>query len=199
MGPRSALPQARRSDIAEQILSATLDVLATGGMRAVTHRRVAERAGVAPGLITYYFSSTPELLRAAHVAAVEREVAFYERRLEEVRRLPDGDEPLVEFLVGEILQWCTPARRQAAAALWVLSLDAIRDDHGHDIHTRWVEGPRPMFELIAERARAADPATDGALIEAMALGLGFDVTLAAEPDRERIEQVVREQLRRVRR
>jgi len=57
------LPQAERRRRA--ILDATLRVISTGGVDAVTHRRVAAEADVALGSTTYYFASREELLREA--------------------------------------------------------------------------------------------------------------------------------------
>lgn len=63
--------QARGHERVEQILRATLEVVARDGVAAVTHRSVAEAAGVSLGSLTYYFASKQELLRDAlllHVA-----------------------------------------------------------------------------------------------------------------------------------
>lgn len=49
----------------ELILEAALRVIGSGGVDAVTHRRVAEEAAVALGSIAYYFGSRDELVRAA--------------------------------------------------------------------------------------------------------------------------------------
>jgi DNA-binding transcriptional regulator YbjK len=70
-GGELGLPQSelrRRS-----ILDAALRVVAAGGVEAVTHRRVAAKAGVPLGSTTYYFASRDDLLREAfrhHAAAV---------------------------------------------------------------------------------------------------------------------------------
>ena len=44
------------------ILSATLEIIASDGIDAVTHRRVAEIAGVSPGSTTHHFSSREDLI-----------------------------------------------------------------------------------------------------------------------------------------
>jgi AcrR family transcriptional regulator len=44
------------------ILSATLAIIAADGLDAVTHRRVAEVAGVSPGSTTHHFSSREDLI-----------------------------------------------------------------------------------------------------------------------------------------
>ena len=65
--------QPRAEKKRERILEAALSILGTRGAAAVTHRAVAERAGVAVGSITYYFSSTTRLLEEALRLAGERE------------------------------------------------------------------------------------------------------------------------------
>lgn len=62
-------PHAGSSPVAEgrrcAILDAALRVVASGGIDAVTHRRVAAEAGVALGSTTYYFGSRDEILLEA--------------------------------------------------------------------------------------------------------------------------------------
>src|SRR3954453_4527359 len=59
----------------EEILEATLQVIGRSGREAVTHRAVAEEAGVPLGSTTYYFDSRDDLLGQAleYVARSEAE------------------------------------------------------------------------------------------------------------------------------
>lgn len=68
-----ALGEARR-----RLLEATLDVVGTEGIAAVTNRRVASRAGVSLGSLTYHFASQADLLREALILQVDQEVARIE-------------------------------------------------------------------------------------------------------------------------
>ncbi|MFJ6527713.1 TetR/AcrR family transcriptional regulator [Streptomyces longwoodensis] len=60
----------------ERILDATLDLIADEGIARVSHRRIAARAGVPLGSMTYHFDGIDDLLREAfgrftdHIAAV---------------------------------------------------------------------------------------------------------------------------------
>ena len=54
-----------RGSARKAILWATLEIIASHGIDAVTHRRVAERAGVSPGSTTHHFASREDLLREA--------------------------------------------------------------------------------------------------------------------------------------
>lgn len=60
-------PTAPESPVRERILDATLELIATDGLDAVRHRRVAEMAGVSPGSTTYHFASREDLIEAAFV------------------------------------------------------------------------------------------------------------------------------------
>lgn len=48
-----------------ELLKAATDVIATEGFKGFTYRRVAEKAGLAHGLIPYYFKSKDEFIREA--------------------------------------------------------------------------------------------------------------------------------------
>lgn len=49
----------------QQILSAAVRVIGSGGTHGVTHRAVAQEAGVSPGLTTYYFKDRDDLIDQA--------------------------------------------------------------------------------------------------------------------------------------
>ncbi len=49
----------------EAILTATLELIAEGGVDSITHRRVAKHADIPLGSTTYYFESREHLIRAA--------------------------------------------------------------------------------------------------------------------------------------
>ncbi len=69
---RDALPRgaARR----EALLDAVLRVVAEVGVDAVTHRRVAEEAGLPLASTTYWFQSKEHLLTAALQSAADRDI-----------------------------------------------------------------------------------------------------------------------------
>ena len=52
-------------DRRQQILSAALDLFAEHGRDGATNEEIAERAGVTPGLIYFYFRSKDDLFLAA--------------------------------------------------------------------------------------------------------------------------------------
>ncbi|TQC43920.1 TetR family transcriptional regulator [Rhodococcus sp. WS4] len=48
-----------------RISKAALDIVAESGLRAATHRRIADRAGVPLGSVTYHFADIDEILASA--------------------------------------------------------------------------------------------------------------------------------------
>src|SRR6266540_1277043 len=65
--------QTRSQQKRQAILEAAIAIAGAEGTAAVTHRSVADKAGVAVGSITYYFSTTEGLLNEALRLAGERE------------------------------------------------------------------------------------------------------------------------------
>lgn len=53
-------------------MDAAISVLASEGLTGMTFARIAERAGITPGLITYHFGTKRELLRTVHSVLQER-------------------------------------------------------------------------------------------------------------------------------
>src|SRR3954453_23039592 len=86
----------------EQILEAALRVIGRSGREAVTHRAVAEEAGVPLGSTTYYFDSRDDLLGQAleHVA---RKEADRHRELGEELRSAKTARQLAHLLLDQLL------------------------------------------------------------------------------------------------
>ena len=87
------------------LVRAAADLLCEGGFEAVTHRAVAERAGLPLASTTYYFSSLDELIESAvdHLGTVE--VTQLRDRVKALPRRRRGAEAaadlLVDLLAGE--------------------------------------------------------------------------------------------------
>ncbi len=68
MGPTAA---DRGREVRRQLLAAAVELIAELGWNSVSTRLLAQRAGVAPGLVHYHFESLPALLRQAAVGAMQ--------------------------------------------------------------------------------------------------------------------------------
>lgn len=126
------------------LVRAAADLLCEGGFEAVTHRTVAERAGLPLASTTYYFSSLEELIETAVDHLGTAEVARLRDRVKELPRRRRGAEAaaelLVDLLAGEehreqlISRYeryiaCArhPAMRGVEARLLQQRVDAVRE------------------------------------------------------------------------
>ena len=177
----------------EQILDATLRVIGRSGREAVTHRAVAEEAGVPLGSTTYYFDSRDDLLGQAleHVARQEAarhiEIGHELRKSKTPRQLADM---LLEQLVFEIED------RDAYIAEYELWLEAGRRPDLREAATAWCDAVQLAVAGALERRGSTNPAADASLIVAAIDGLGERV-LAREDDPAQAASEFRPQLRRL--
>jgi DNA-binding transcriptional regulator YbjK len=74
--------------VRDRIIAATLDIVGTDGVAAVSNRRIAADAGVALGSITYHFATQTDLLRAALLGFVDAETT---RLVELAEQYRDAD------------------------------------------------------------------------------------------------------------
>ncbi|WP_298889995.1 TetR/AcrR family transcriptional regulator [uncultured Serinicoccus sp.] len=126
----------------DRALDASIDLLGTQGLKALTHRRVDERSGLPPGSTSNYFRTREALLDGVADAILEREVrgmgaAFAPRSARE----------MVDALV-ELLDRTTGEQRTLTSARLVLFLEA-----GHRPALRATLGQgRRMLEAALQRA-----------------------------------------------
>jgi TetR/AcrR family transcriptional regulator, regulator of biofilm formation and stress response len=173
---KSARPRgaARR----EALLEAVLRIVAEVGPDAVTHRRVAEVAGLPLASTTYWFDSKEHLLTAALELAAERDTA---RLLAYGAEIEESDVDALDAVVAAIGE-CDDAsqpNRGSLIATFALLLEAARRPALQQIAQRWSEAYLLTLSRLLERAGSASPradaelligATDGLLLEQLASG-----------------------------
>jgi DNA-binding transcriptional regulator YbjK len=177
----------------EQILDATLRVIGREGREAVTHRAVAEEAGVPLGSTTYYFDSRDDLLGQAleHVAA--QEVERYGRLGEELRSVKSGRE-LADRLISELV--AAAEDRVAYIAEYELWLEAGRRPDLREAAQDWCNAEQHAVAGALEKLGSSDPRADASLVVAAIDGLGERV-LAREDDPAKAAKEFRPELRRL--
>jgi AcrR family transcriptional regulator len=74
MSEPSPTPESRRNDTRAALLEATMRVVAERGLRGLTHRAVAEAAGVTHGLVRHYFGTVDALLLEALAVQVAADI-----------------------------------------------------------------------------------------------------------------------------
>jgi TetR/AcrR family transcriptional regulator, regulator of biofilm formation and stress response len=177
----------------EQILEAALRVIGRSGRQAVTHRAVAEEAGVPLGSTTYYFDSRDDLLRQAleHVAASE--VERYAARGEELRSVGSARD-LADRLVDDLVE--AARDRIAYIAEYELWLEAGQRPELREAAQSWCDAEQRSVAGAMETLGSSDPATDASLVVAAIDGLGERV-LAREDDPAAAAEEFRPELRRL--
>ena len=89
---------ARKKDQAarrEQLVSATIDLIADRGIESLTLAAIADRVGVSHRLVAYYYADLESLVQEAHEAAVER---YYWTRLQALDQIADPQHRLLQLI-----------------------------------------------------------------------------------------------------
>jgi len=187
------MPEAATASRRDQILEAALRVIGRSGTQAVTHRAVAEEAGVPLGSTTYYFKSKDDLLRQAleHVAASE--VDRYRDLGDELRTVKSARE-LADRLIDELVE--AVEDRTAYIAEYELWLEAGRRPELRDAAQSWCDAEQRSVSGAMESLGSGNPATDASLVVAALDGLGERI-LAREEDPAAAAKEFRPELRRL--
>jgi TetR/AcrR family transcriptional regulator, regulator of biofilm formation and stress response len=177
----------------EQILEAALRVIGRSGREAVTHRAVAEEAGVPLGSTTYYFDSRDDLLAEAleHVAA--EAVRRYARLAGELRSVSSPEE-LADGLLSELI--AAAENRTAYIAEYELWLEAGRRPELREAAKSWCDAEQLAVAGALESLGSREPAIDASLVVAAIDGLG-ERLLGREEDPAKAAKELRPELIRL--
>jgi TetR/AcrR family transcriptional regulator, regulator of biofilm formation and stress response len=177
----------------EQILEAALRVIGRSGREAVTHRAVAEEAGVPLGSTTYYFDSRDDLLAEAleHVAA--EAVRRYARLAGELRSVSSAEE-LADGLLSELI--AAAENRTAYIAEYELWLEARRRPELREAAQSWCDAEQLAVAGAMESLGSREPAIDASLVVAAIDGLG-ERLLGREEDPAKAAKELRPELIRL--
>jgi TetR/AcrR family transcriptional regulator, regulator of biofilm formation and stress response len=155
----------------EALLDAVLRIVAEVGADAVTHRRVAEVAGLPLASTTYWFDSKEHLLTAALQLAADRDIARLSRFLSTASE--DLEDPLglaVDAILDPVPQ-ATQTSRGWLIATYALMLEAARRPALRAVTRRWTEAYLEALARPLERAGSRDPRSDAELLLAATDGL----------------------------
>jgi DNA-binding transcriptional regulator YbjK len=187
--PTTILRSSRAEQRAERrgaILAATVRILGSSGLGAVTHRAVAQEAGVPLAATTYYFASKDELITDAVSLLVDEEVA---QLAERAAALGDGvgsPERAAAALVQVLVPDSTAARAQLAK--FELYLEAARRPGLRESVAQWQEAFIGLAQMVLHAAGAPDPAERAPLLVTAVDGvLIYELSRAGtEPVRDRL-------------
>ncbi|MEV3986872.1 TetR family transcriptional regulator [Nonomuraea sp. NPDC049758] len=163
--------RARRHDPqrGRRILDAALEVLVTDGVAGLTHRKVASRADVPLGSVTYHFATLADLCAQAFARYVEQRMAEYEALFTQVATR----EELIDVLVG-IVQG-GPSRHRSAVLGFELHLAALRDPALRALTQEWTRASRAVLARFTGARTAAR-------LDALLEGMIMHVLLSTEQE-----------------
>ncbi|MFF0223403.1 TetR/AcrR family transcriptional regulator [Streptomyces sp. NPDC004629] len=150
----------------ERILAATLDHIAEAGVAGVSHRKIAARAAVPLGSMTYHFSGMDDLLRQAFTRFADQIVAVFEEYLSRA----EGPEQAREAVTDLVHTLSDGPRRDLILTQELYTLAARRPEY-QELTQAWMRRSRQLLErhFDPDTARQLD-----ALIEGLALHRALD-------------------------
>lgn len=149
----------------ERALDAAVELLGTQGLRALTHARVDERAGLPKGSTSNYFRTRKALLLGVRGRLADLDTSAVGAAL-----LPASSDELVEVLC-DLLDHTTRDRRVPTTARLVLFLEASHDELLRESMTRDREAMESIVVVALARLGARDPVTAAAAVAACFEGL----------------------------
>ncbi|MCX4870196.1 TetR family transcriptional regulator [Streptomyces sp. NBC_00257] len=153
----------------DRILTATLDLIAEEGTAGVSHRKIAARADVPLGSMTYHFSGIDEVLREAFRHFTGHIVALFDEHL-----AAPADRDQAREAVADLIHALSDGSRRDLILTQELYTLAARRPCYRELTHEWMARSRSHLEkhFDPDTARQLD-----ALIE----GLTLHRALAAEP------------------
>ncbi len=151
-----------------------LRIVAEAGVDAVTHRRVADVAGLPLASTTYWFQSKEHLLTAALERAADRDIERLNAFLGEApEHAPDPLELAVGAIVGPGDESGQTSRGWLLAT-YALLLEAARRPALREVTTRWTDAYLEALPPVLAAAGSRHPRPDAELLLAAADGLLVD-------------------------
>jgi DNA-binding transcriptional regulator YbjK len=174
------------------LLQTTLRLIADEGIDAVSHRSVAEAAGVPLGSTTYWFASRQDMLREALEDFARLEIESLRERLGAVlgRRL--SRKHLVDEFTDILVPQLGDSRWRTVAQYAFLS-EAARQPELEPVCREWTAAWQEALEEVFASIGARDPALEARMFLAMLDGLLLEQL--ATPDPNPIDHVIRPALR----
>jgi TetR/AcrR family transcriptional regulator, regulator of biofilm formation and stress response len=148
----------------QRILDAALAVIAEHGLAGTTHRRIAVRADVPLGSLTYHFDGIGDLCRQAFELHAARMSALFAAHFAEV----EGRTGFVDALTALVTGNAGADPDDWAVAL-ELYLAALRDPALRAVTQGWMETSRATLSRYVDpvSARGADALIEGLVIHRM--------------------------------
>ncbi|MER7468136.1 TetR family transcriptional regulator [Streptomyces sp. NPDC097981] len=151
----------------EEVVAAAERVIAARGIEGLTHRAVAEEAGVPLGATTYHFATKDDLIQATLQRSVERFTAYLDDWVAQRPQLTP--EQLAVLLADALLAGFGPERGQQVVE-FELYVAALRRPALRPIADRYIEASVDALSRYVDplTARAAAVAANGLTLRGLA-------------------------------
>lgn len=169
----------------EAIVTATVRIVARDGVGAVTHRRVAQEAGVSLSSTTWHFASKGEILEAALAWTARREVERMEAMAERIAAGSAGEfdpDAWGRELAAWVVAQSAGEERTVTIALYRLQLETLGRPGAIGVHRDWGAALEAVGERVLGPAGSATPGADTRLVIAALDGLRLGVLSLRERD-----------------
>ncbi|MFH8788265.1 TetR/AcrR family transcriptional regulator [Streptomyces roseoverticillatus] len=151
----------------EEIATATEQVIAERGIEGLTHRAVAEKAGVPLGATTYHFATKDDLIQAALQRSVDRYAAYLS---DWVAQRPELTPEQLTVLLTDAIMGCFGPQRDQQVMEFELYLAALRRPALRPIADRFTDlSAEALLPYVDElTARTAAMTTNGLALRGLA-------------------------------
>lgn len=153
----------------DRIIDAALELIAEQGVAGTSHRKVAQRADVPLGSMTYHFTNMDELLREAFSRFADRSAGRFEERLAAARDADEARIAIADFVHHDIFG----TQRDLVLTHELYTLAARRPEY-RELTREWMARSRQALE------QHFDPTTARQL-DALIEGLSIHRALDTEP------------------
>ena len=181
---RATSPRRPPAEIRAAIVDATIRIIGRDGVTAVTHRAIADEAGVSLSSTTYHFTSKDAIVGAALERVAELEIASAAADAERFAARDDVADP--RTFAALLLDWLEPQvggdRELIARAGYHLQLEAAHRPELRAIHRDWSARVLDVAEAVLRLAGSADPAHDAHILATTIDGLRLEQLTDPRPD-----------------
>lgn len=163
-----------------RIIDAALEVIAESGVAGASHRKIAARADVPLGSMTYHFTDMDEVLRASFAKFADTIATRYENRFLQAANADEAREAVVGLIHADLLD----SQRELVLTTELYTL-AARKPEFRSLTCDWMARSRRVLRRFFD-----EPTTHmlDALIEGLFIHAALDT---ATPDRGRTAEAVR--------
>lgn len=165
------------------LLETTLRLIARDGIDAVSHRSVAELAGVPLGSTTYWFASRQEMMRQALEHFARLEIENVRERLAGVLGSGLSRRRLVDEFTAFLLPQLGESRWETMAQ-YALFQEAARQPELEPVCREWNEAWQEVLSEVFASLGASSPELEARMLLAMLDGLTLNQLAAPSEDVE---------------